>query len=239
VKTYLFLISGYLLVSASLYAQDNTHAVYWIRYQNQLNFSRKVFWNNEIDNRRFINPDVQTQFIFHSRLHYKTGRWDYAGGLTLSWAYASQPERPITHATLEVRPVIEVSYEIPIKKSLLQHRIRVDNRFFEEDKYETIFDGSTYVMRFRYRLQARIPLHSNDAGKLFSLRLADEIMFNHKENIFDQNRVYVSFDQVLSKNWSIEAGYIYIYQQRFGSDEFIQRHVMRVSVLHKLFFYKP
>jgi hypothetical protein len=216
----------------------DSHATYWIRYQNQLNFSPRLFWNNEIDNRRFIHPDVQTQFIFHSRLHYKKDRWDYAGGLTLSWAYAPRPETRIQHATTEIRPVLEASYEVPFKGWALQHRVRIDNRFIEEDRFENIFDQSDYTMRFRYRVQTRISIHSGENGQpLISLRLANEIMFNHRENLFDQNRIYATGDFVINKAWSMEAGYIFIYQQRFGREEFFERHVLRFSVLHKLFFY--
>jgi hypothetical protein len=239
VKFIIILFSFFISVTIGLAQQKDSHAVQWIRYQNQLNFTPRIFWNNEIDNRRFINPDVQTQLIFHSRLHYKTGRWDYAGGLTLSWAYASRPENPVQHPVTEVRPVVEASYEIPFKKWFLQHRIRLDHRFIEEDKMETVFDDANYIMRFRYRLQARIPLHIDSKGiPLISLRLADEVMFNHRENIFDQNRIYATGEFVFNKKWSIEAGYIHIYQQRYTTDDFLQRHVLRISVLHKLFLYK-
>lgn len=61
--------------------QKQSQWTYWLRYQNQLIFSPKLYWNNEGDNRRFFNPDVQLQFIVHSRLHYKIKRWDFGGGL--------------------------------------------------------------------------------------------------------------------------------------------------------------
>lgn len=228
-----------LLCNYTLAQHKDTHAVYWIRYQNNLAFSPTISWNNDIDNRRFIAPDVQTQLIYHSRLHLKKGRWDYAAGLTLSWAFASQPENPVQHPVVEVRPVAEVNYEVPFRKWLLQQRIRMDNRFFEEDKTETIFDGSTYVMRLRYRLQARVPLVRNSKGDpTVIFRIADEIMVNHRENFFDQQRLYLSGDFFVNKNWSVEAGYIHIYQQRFASDNFLQRHVLRFSLIHKLFLYK-
>jgi hypothetical protein len=219
-------------------AQINSHAVYWIKYQNQLNFSSKVWWTNELDNRRFIKPDLQTQFIFHSRVHYKKDRWEYGGGLTLSWAYATLPESPIRHATMEVRPVMEISYEIPMRKWFLSHRLRVDHRFIEEDKYTSVFDESNYIMRLRYRISSRFPLKTSDEGKVLILgKVANEIMFNHEENIFDQNRIYASAEFTINKHWAFEAGYIYIYQQRYARDEFLERHVLRCSFLHRLYLY--
>src|SRR5688500_19797864 len=105
-------------------------SLYWIRYQNQLLFSPKLYWTNEIDNRRFFSPDVQNQLIIHSRLHYKNKRWDFGGGLTLSWISAQKPELGYDHAVGEIRGVVEASYELPMGKIFFQNRIRLDNRFF-------------------------------------------------------------------------------------------------------------
>jgi len=59
-------------------------------------------------------------------------------------------------------------------------------------------------------------------------------MLNHTKNTFDQNRIYVTGDFYLTGNFTFELGYIYIYQQRFGQDEFFERHVARFTLLHKL-----
>jgi hypothetical protein len=214
----------------------NHQSLYWIRYQNQLTFSPKLYWNNEVDNRRFFEHDVQNQFIFHSRLHYKFNRWDFGGGLTASWIFTQKPENKSTHAAIELRPVVEVSHEIFLGSIAFQNRIRLDNRFLEEDPEKSIFNASIYVLRFRYRGQFRIPLKKNEEGaSVIQLRVADEIMFNQKKNFFDQHRIYVTTDFILSKCFTFEAGYIYIYQQRFGSDdEYFQRHVARITLLHKI-----
>lgn len=195
-----------------------------------------LYWNNEVDNRRFFEHDVQNQFIFHSRLHYKFNRWDFGGGLTASWIFTQKPENKSTHAAIELRPVIEASHELFLGSIAFQNRIRLDNRFLEEDPEKSIFDKSTYVLRFRYRGQFRIPLKKNEEGaSVIQLRVADEIMFNHKETFFDQHRIYLSIDFVLSKFLTFEPGYIYIYQQRFGrDDEYFQRHVARITLLHKI-----
>lgn len=215
--------------------QTYTQYLYWLRYQNQLIFNPHVYWNNDIDNRRFFNPDVENQLIFHSRLHYKKGPWDFGGGITLSWAYAGRPESGYNHVVSEIRPVVEASHELMIKKVGIQNRVRIDNRFFEVDD-ESVLDTTYYVTRFRYRLQGRIPLKRNeDNVTTITLRVADEIMLNTKQNTFDQNRIYATGEFYLNKNFSLEFGYIYIYQQRFGTDDFFKRNVLRFSVLHKIF----
>ncbi|HZB14858.1 MAG TPA: DUF2490 domain-containing protein [Chryseolinea sp.] len=213
-------------------------SLYWIRYQNQLLFSPKLYWTNEIDNRRFFSPDVQNQLIIHSRLHYKINRWDFAGGLTFSWIFAQQPELGYDHAVSEFRPVTEVSYELPIGNVFFQSRVRLDHRFFQEDPDKSVFEESSYVLRFRYRAQVRIPLKKDDENNSrITLRIADEIMLNHTSNTFDQNRIYVSVDFYLTKNISLEPQYIYIFQRRFGTDAYFERNVIRFSILHKIGLY--
>ena len=210
-------------------------ALYWIRYQNQLNFSPNFYVINEIDNRRFFNPDVENQLITHSRLHYANRRWNFGAGLTFSWIYAQIPENGYSHSTAEVRPVIEGSYEIPIRKLFFQQRLRIDNRFIEENQDQSVWKDSFYVFRLRYRVQVRIPLKTNsDGAPVIFLRLSDEIMFNNKENTFDQNRIYASTEFSINRNLILETGYIYIYQQRFGTDEFFSRHVVRFSIIHNI-----
>lgn len=213
----------------------NQQSLYWLRYQNQLFFSPSFYWSNEIDNRRFFNPDVQNQLIFHSRLHFKKGNWDFATGLTFSSIFAQKPENGYDHTVIEIRPVAEVTHELPIGKFFFQNRLRLDNRFFEEDREKSIFEESIYVLRIRYRAQFRIPLKTNSEQlATITLRIADEVMFNHIKNTFDQNRIYATTDFYLSKKFTLETGYIYIFQQRFGEDEFFKRHVIRLSVLHKI-----
>src|SRR5688572_11846551 len=192
----IFLCTSLCLYTSTSLAQKNVYqqTQYWLRYQVQLNFSPQLYWTNEADNRRFIDPDVQAQLIFHSRLHYKKKKWDFAGGLTLSYAFAARPELGYKHATTEVRPVVEVSHETPLHRVAIQNRLRIDNRFFEVSENESIWKESRYVTRLRYRLQFRIPLKKTDDVTKITLRLADEIMFNAQENFFDQNRVYATGD---------------------------------------------
>jgi len=213
----------------------HNQSLYWIRYHNHLIFSPSFYWSNEIDNRRFFSPSVQNQLIFHSRIHFKKKKWEFGTGLTLSWIYAQKPELGYDHAVNEIRAITEALHEFPLRKIYFQNRLRVDYRFFQESPDQNVFEESFFVMRFRYRAQVRIPLKVNDQNEsLINVRIADEIMFNDRENTFDQNRINVSADFYISRKITLEAGYIYIYQQRFGENEFFERHVARFTFLHKI-----
>jgi hypothetical protein len=228
---------GFLLKVTLAFGQSVVYpqSLYWIRYQNQLNITPEFYWINEIDNRRFFDPHIENQFIMHSRLHYVKDRWNFGAGLTFSWVYAQIPENGFSHSTAEVRPVIEGAYEFPARKVLIQQRVRIDNRFIEENQDQSVWENSFYVFRFRYRLQARIPLKANEDGSTtIWLRLSEEIMLNSEENTFDQNRIYAAAEFVLNKKLMLETGYIFIYQQRFGTEDFFSRHVLRFSIIHNL-----
>lgn len=225
-----------VLLTGLIHAQDiSRQYAYWLRYQAQVVFSPRLQWTTEIDNRRFFGPDVALQFITHSRLHYRIHRWDFGGGLTYSIAFAQKPEEGYDEGTSEIRPVIEATHETSLGKVSMYNRVRIDDRFIQADPDQSVFEESTNILRFRYRLQFRIPLRLDDSQTAtIALRLADEIMFNNWQNTFDQNRVYGTVDFVASKDLTIETGYIYIYQQRFGREDFFERHVLRLSLLHRM-----
>jgi hypothetical protein len=224
------------MASLAAYGQSKVfpQTLYWIRYQAQFSFSPSFYWINEADNRRFLNPDVENQMIFHSRLHYKRGPWDFGGGLTLSYIFTQKPELGWKHATTEIRPVAEVSHEMFLRKISFQNRLRIDNRFFEINEDQSIWKDSRYVMRLRYRFQMRIPLSVKENKTITSLKIAEEIMVNQTGNFFDQNRINASVEFYLTKNFSLEPGYIFIYQQRFNAEEFYARHVFRFSLIHRI-----
>lgn len=226
----------FLLNSTSAASQHVEHqTLYWLRYYSQISISPTLQWNNEIDNRRFFNPDVENQLIINSHLHYSWNKWDVGGGLTLSWIFAQRPELHYDFANAEVRPFAEISNEQEIGKITIQNRIRFDNRFIQDNPEVSVWEQSFYLLRIRYRAQVNIPLKKNaEQIPKLSLRLSDEIMFNTKENTFDQNRIDVTLDCHLNKHFSIEPGYVYLYQHRLKIEEYFSRNVLRFSVIHRI-----
>lgn len=221
-----------------IYGQGTPQYQYWLRYQQQIFFKPFLYLNNEFDNRRFFVHDIENQFICHSYLNYKRARWQFGGGLTTSWTFASQPEKSRSYSTMELRPVVEASHEIPLRKWSLQNRIRLDNRFIEVDEDHSIFEKSQYILRARYRLQLRVPLKpSPDGPSTVNLKISDELFLNDRKNTFDQNRVATSIDFYVNKKFTLEAQHIYTYQQRFGRDEFVTRHAVRFTLLHRIILY--
>jgi hypothetical protein len=234
VRKYCWLVL--LLLPVVARSQDSVYhqALYWIRYQNQWTINPKWYWVNEGENRRFFSPDEENQLITHTHIHRRAGQWDVGAGMTFSWIYAQFPERGYEHAVSEVRPFVEVAHELPIGKAFIQNKLRVDNRFFEIGNDAGVLEDYYYVTRIRYRLQFRFILKGKEDKPVIGMRLADEIMFHTKQNVFDQNRVQASVDFLVIKSLSLEAGYVYLFQQRAGRSEYFSRQVVRFTIYHRI-----
>jgi hypothetical protein len=155
-------------------------------------------------------------------------------GMTFSWVYSQFPDRDYEHAVSEVRPFVEVAHELPLRKAFIQNKLRVDNRFFEVGDDAGVFEDFYYVTRIRYRLQFRFVLKRKEETPVIGMRLADEIMFHTKQNHFDQNRVHASVDFLIMKSLSLEAGYVFLFQQRTGREEYFSRQVIRFTAIHRM-----
>jgi hypothetical protein len=62
------------------------------------------------------------------------------------------------------------------------------------------------------------------------LNAGPTIVYNH----FDQNRIYVGIEQVLSKKFSMELGYLNWYQQTASGDRFFSRDIIRLTLFHNI-----
>lgn len=220
--------------------QVTNQSLYWVRYYNQLSFNNKWTWHNEIDERRFFENNRQQQLIMHSKLHYSfLKNADIAVGFTYSLQSPQDPNATNQLVIPELRPVLELNFNTPITTKLsIQQRIRMDQRFIHANNGKELSDGYDFNCRFRYRLQLSYKLTS-DINKLpLTLKLQNEFMLNIGKNFinnqFDQNRIYAGFEQEFNKNFSVELGYLYCYQQRASGYQFFNRDIIRLTIYHKI-----
>jgi len=225
-------------LTSTAYSQGKTlhQKIYWIRYFNQIYFNERLSWINEVDNRRFINPDVQNQLIAHTHLHYLIKNFEPAVGCSFSWIYAQIPEDGYKVVTPEIRPFQELTYHIPLTKKLkFQERVRVDERYIRQvNKAKTeLEDGYNFNFRFRFRSQLSYKLNDK-----YIFKASDEVMYNDRANTFDQNRIYAATEFVLSKKISVEVGYLHIVQKRASNKGYYSRDIGRLTLYHKIFLKK-
>jgi hypothetical protein len=227
----------------SLHGQSKkiiSQQIYWLRYYNQYAINDKATLQNEIEDRRFFKNSRQHQLVFHTRLHYRFFKnTETAIGLTY---LLQSPNDPLSTSKLvvpELRPVQEFSFFNPISNRLsFQHRVRIEERFTRNNDTKTLSKGYDFNFRFRFRIQAQLKLSKEEAKRLVTLKVANEIMFNAGNKIvynqFDQNRISVALETGLTKTLSLELSYIHWYQQRSSGNQFYSREIARLSVIHKL-----
>lgn len=217
------------LVCFSASAQSTAN-LYWVRYFNQLHFNSKWSWQNEIDERRSIRPDRQRQFIMHSYGNFRpTEKTDFAAGISGSWVTNA---KDLT--VPEVRAFQSVTQQLIKAGNFNIHfRLRIEERFFHNTDSEnsSLTDGYHFKLRTRYRIQFQYI----SANLNWAIRLADEIMY-HTDNSeawkFDQNRVYVGMERKLTKQLSLEVGYLLLHA--LSNDKFIYSNNLRTTIYHRI-----
>jgi hypothetical protein len=220
--------------------QVTNQDLYWVRYYAQWQLNSKLVCHNEIEERRFFTANTHHHLIIHSRLHYKFSTLlQVAAGFTYSLQSPHDPYATSQLTIPELRPVQEMTYTYPLTKQLnLQQRLRIDERFIHKNNGKELEEGYVFNFRFRYRIQISYRLGNEETTKKLLLKLSDELMVNAGKNIvynyFDQNRLYVGAEKELTKNFSLEAGYLYWYQQRASGYEFYNRNIVRLTFYHKL-----
>jgi hypothetical protein len=104
---------------------------------------------------------------------------------------------PKNNDELRIWPQVSLTQSIGNLK--LEHRYRTELRF----------TSNGYRNRFRYRLGSSLPFGHEDRGyKPFQLSLSNEIFFTDKEPYFERNRVLISAGIKMSKQISIQIGYL-------------------------------
>jgi hypothetical protein len=113
----------------------------------------------------------------------------------------------------------QVVYNHKLKKLMVAHRLRLEQRFISTSKVvnnELDNNGSVYANRLRYFIRNILPLRSKTEtfSKGLFAALQNELFFNigNTANVngkfFDQNRVYVAMGYRLNPSFDLETGYL-------------------------------
>jgi len=149
-------------------------------------------------------------------------------------------EYPVPYRFPEHRLFEQVLLKHKVGKFDLQHRYRLEQRFFgvRSDPAINRIDSSRYENRFRLLTRVNIPL---TADKKYYIGTFDEFFINFGKNVaanvFDQNRAYVALGLPVARATKIEIGYmLQIIQQRNGR-VFEYNHTLQVNLFSNLPFF--
>lgn len=189
-----------LLFNGKADAQKSDAGAWYVYFGNQA-ISKKWNWWNEVQYRAYNFSNDFNQFLFRTGVGYNLS--ENNNNLHLGYAYVytenydSGGERKTTFG--ENRLYQQFLSRQQIGRLTLQHRYRIEERFFE-DKFR---------MRFRYGISLNVPVTSVSLTKgTLYLVAANEIFIHGDSPAFDRNRVYGAVGYVLSKHLRCEAGII-------------------------------
>lgn len=208
----------------------------WYKYSLKIPISTHWQIRQEIDDRNFINPARQSQFLTRTHLQRNLGKgWDAALGF--AYFIHSLPQDPeINNFTNygELRPSFEIANLHKISEKFhLHHRYWTELRYFQQPDDTYTFG----TVRIRYKLELGYEL-----SEKFSFLVFDEIHLNLSNkityNVFDQNRIGVAAMYSPVKNIGFELMYINWFQQTTAGDVYYHRDIIRLALHHTLGVFK-
>lgn len=236
----LCLLSLFLVKTGWSQKAVSTQRLVWYTYLQNLQLNKRLTLQTDIQERHFIAPLKQSQFVVRATLKTHVGsNWDIGPGFCV-FATNTYPATDFDLQVPELRPYLEINNKQVAKFVTVYHRYRLESRFLQNTDGDALAKGFTFnSMRFRYQLGADFPLYKPKADKhALKLRLIDELMLNFggkiKYNLFDQNRLQLALQYAPVPSLAIEAGYMYWFQQRASGDAYFSRHILRLGLVQNL-----
>lgn len=235
----------YLIIqSIILLAQKKvTHQnLLWYAAYEQVNINKNWIWISEIQERIFISPYAQSQFLLRTHVHRNiTNGFDASLGFCYFLQDNNDPYTTDKLSVPELRPHFELAQKQKFKYFSIENRFRTEFRFFHRVTASKKDLANGYAFgnyRLRYQLQFTFPLVKLKENQYLKLKCSDEILLNAgkliTKNIFDQNRIYVALNIDVMPNLSFELGYLNWYQQRASGIDFYNRNIFRCTVYYKI-----
>ncbi len=208
------------------YKYDN---MLWMGYYNSVKINDKWSLNSDLQYRTKDWYKTPLQALARIGLNYKiNSRLNVTAGLAHFRFYLNDV---VTRG--EWRPWEEVALSDRIGKVKLNNRLRVEQRFNEgvaSGEPNGIFK---FNWRFRYRFDIQYPAESK-----ISLVVGNEVMINTGKNIsnnyFDQNRTWAGVNTEITKKFSVQLQFMYIWQLMSNGYTLDKINVVRFNVYHKI-----
>lgn len=234
---FFFILNNYVS-NAQTEKNVDHQSLLWTRYYNQLELNDKWSIHSEFDNRVFINPNVQNLFVIRVQGRYKISDQVVLGSGFAYFNVATQdPDIDSGFNKPEYRLQQDLTWKQNLGKINLNQRFQIEERFFQDFDTQGLKSGTTFAMRFRYRLQGDYTFWKKEKQFLKTL-IYDEIMINAGskivKNTFDQNRIYAGLQYGVNSDLAIEMGYMNSFQQRVSGVDYYDRNIIRFSIYHKL-----
>lgn len=130
-----------------------------------------------------------------------------AGGKYDTYGEGDNFVRPKNNAEFRIWP--QIVFLQSIGRFEIEHRYRVEGRF----------TNNGYRNRYRFRLGAYYPFGNEKKGfKPFQVGVSNEVFFTNREPYYERNRLLTAFTYNLSKNSSVQLGYLYQFDYKINDE---------------------
>ncbi len=231
-RSYFLLFYFFATSISQVFAQDIIRPAYWTRYSNELDWG-KASVQTELDNRRYISPHTQLQFIGRVSANYKFQEWLTAG---LGFAYSNATIRPFGLFVPEFRPHQELQLTHQAGKVEVSHRLRFEQRYSRDSLEQKLISESIIALRGRYRLQGNYHLIKSPKEKGYlGFSANTESFLTHQEGdlSYSEFRLYAAVKQQPFSNVAFELGLMYLHEWNSSRPD-IRFYTLRFSVRHYL-----
>ncbi|MCE2613942.1 DUF2490 domain-containing protein [Flavobacteriaceae bacterium D16] len=183
--------------------------------------------------------DPNFYFLRLGAAYWLNDQISFVGGGAALWL-ATETDSGRKYA-LERRIYQQALWRALIGKITFLQRVRIEQRWHEVLNTDSgSVDRTRYSTRFRFLISAAVQVFEDP--RLPRPVLSNEILFHAgKEiiyNTFDQNRLFLGFNQRLSKSLTIDYGYMMVYQQRYTGNQYDLNHTFRLFLYYSPDFRK-
>jgi len=209
----------------------------WFQYYNQTKLNDH--WTLLFDGGYRWNDGFQesSQYIVRAAIGYNLNSdIQISSGIAHLGFYSSDKLDKV-----ELRPFQEIIVKNKFNKIGLNHRYRIEERFFYPVTNGEIQTPGTFNFRFRYAFMFSIPLFKlskTKTDKAFLLNIGDEIFINAGKEvvngIFDQNRIIVSPTFKLNESLSLSLTWNGQFASTQSQDIFNYTNVYWFQIKHNL-----
>ncbi|MBP6184848.1 MAG: DUF2490 domain-containing protein [Saprospiraceae bacterium] len=232
---FFFLICYTALALAQKTVSYSNHQ--WFQYYNELQLSKKATLYSDISLRRVHNLNQWSQMTFRTGIGYPiTNNFNGITGIACFTFYKND-----ILSKIEFRPYQEINSKQKFDKFLIQHRFRIEFRYFREIVNNEITENDSFNYRFRYRLFCSIPIirfSDKNPEKKILLNFGDEIFVNTGReiiyNMLDNNRIILGPAFQFNDNLNISLTYTYQFGQRNNPSAYEHSDIIWLGINHKL-----
>ncbi len=157
-----------------------------------------VFYEGQLRSQKVFN-----HYFYHENkggISYKAAeKTTFLAGLGqyATYGFDDNFESPVVH---EFRLWEQLTLTNDIGNFKLEHRYRIEQRFYDDGKYSN---------RFRYRLNGLLPLNKDKIGKgAFYLNAFEEIFVTNTTPYFQRNRASAGIGYGLSNTFTVQLSYV-------------------------------